>query len=99
MVRACRDRIVNPNAPTIPTQAVARRDSLISPFRYSGGSFADREMEGNRLKKYNHTNVCSAIRMRCEAPNQPSDSSWKRKPRSTVAKYHMNAQANSVTPI
>src|SRR5215831_12439791 len=99
IVSASRERIVNPKAPKIPTHAVTRRESLIKPLRYSRGSCTEREIEGSRLKKYSHTNVWSAIRIRCEAPNHPSDSSWKRKPSSTVAKYHMNAHASSVTPI
>src|ERR1035438_9612118 len=82
-----------------PAHAAKRTEPSISSRMFRCGSPTQREIDGNRLKKYNHTNVWSAINARWEAPNQPSDRSANMKPNRTVQKYHMNAQASSVKPI
>src|SRR3954452_17122175 len=63
------------------------------------GAATQREIDGSRLKKYNHTKVCSAISARCDAPHQPSVASANKNPSRTVQKYHMKPQASFVKPM
>src|SRR5688572_11438522 len=99
MINASRASTVIPNATNMLDQAEKRIERLIKPIRYSVGFPTQREMDGSRLKKYSQTKVWSAIRMRWDAPNQPSDSSVNRNPKMTVAKYQINAHASSVSPM
>src|SRR5579862_9099599 len=92
-------RTIKVPAAKSPDHAANRSERSISLRSCSCLEITQREMEGSRLKKYSHMNVCKAIRARCDAPNQPKERSEKMNPSRTVQKYHMKAQASSVSPM